>query len=96
MSIKVKFKWTKIEQYTFNDIKRVVACNNLLSHVSIKVKVKWNKIEQDTFDEIKRVVACNQLSDYHTHSLCSHCTKSLTPNLDLQILKHLTSINWMI
>ena len=79
MSIKVKFKWTKIEQYTFNDIKRVVACNNLLSHVSIKVKVKWNKIEQDTFDEIKRVVACNM------GSILLHLTLTLMCPLKLKL-----------
>ena len=31
-SSNVKFKWTKIEQDTFGEIKRVVACNTLLTY----------------------------------------------------------------
>ena len=32
MSIKVKFKWTKIEQNHFKEIKRAVACDTLLDY----------------------------------------------------------------
>ena len=31
-SIKSKFKWTKVEQYAFDEIKRIVARNNLLTY----------------------------------------------------------------
>ena len=31
MSTKVKFKWTKIEQYDFDEIKQIVARNTLLA-----------------------------------------------------------------
>ena len=33
MSSKVKFKWKKIEQDTFDEIKRVVAHDTLLTHM---------------------------------------------------------------
>ena len=32
MSSKVKFKWKKIEQDTFDEIKWIVACDTLLSY----------------------------------------------------------------
>ena len=31
-SRKVKFKWTKIEQDAFEEIERIVGCNNLLAY----------------------------------------------------------------
>ena len=32
MSSKVKFEWTKIEQDAFDEVKRIVARNNLLTY----------------------------------------------------------------
>ena len=32
-SIKDKFKWTQVEKYAFNKIKRIVARNNLLTYL---------------------------------------------------------------
>ena len=39
-SSKVKFKWTKIEQYAFDKIKRIVARNNLLAYLDCDKKFK--------------------------------------------------------
>ena len=33
---KRKFKWTKIEQYSFNEIKRIVSQDNLLTYPHFK------------------------------------------------------------
>ena len=44
MSSKVKFKWTKIEQYAFKEIKLILARYTLLSYPGSN---KWSKIHTD-------------------------------------------------
>ena len=40
--IKVKFKWTKIEQYDFNKIKQILACDTLLAYPYFNEELKIN------------------------------------------------------
>ena len=41
MCIKVKFRWTKIEQGAFGEIKRIVACNTLLDYADLPRNIKF-------------------------------------------------------
>ena len=36
----MKFKWTKIEQYDFDEIKQIVAHNNLSSYIDFNEEFK--------------------------------------------------------
>ena len=40
MSNKVKFKWTRIEQYAFDESKRIVACDTLLDYLDFNEEFK--------------------------------------------------------
>ena len=40
MSSKVKFKWTKTKEYTFDTIKRIVARDNLLAYPDFNEEFK--------------------------------------------------------
>ena len=40
MSIKRNFKWTEVEQYVFNKIKRIVARDTLLTYLNINETFK--------------------------------------------------------
>ena len=41
-SIKRKFKWAQVEQYAFDKIKRILACNNLSTYPDFNKTFKIN------------------------------------------------------
>ena len=41
ISSKVEFKWIKIKQDAFDEIKQIVACNNLLTYTYFKNNLKF-------------------------------------------------------
>ena len=43
-SSKVKFKWTKIEQDDFGEIKRILARDNLLSYLNFNEDLKFTLV----------------------------------------------------
>ena len=69
--VKVIFKWTKIKQDVFNEIKRIVACDNLLAypHFNEVFKVHTNasdfQLEAVIIHKVKPIyLYSRKLTDY--------------------------------